>query len=195
MHLLPKRPPPLRPTKRRSQLQQLQPSMRQPRLSPPRSSFSDEICDDGLFASHNASKSPHFASTRCKLVECSETPMRVWSGGRHNVPEREISWLTKPTARNRLSNTHMHPARAAAMLVTPALAPVLAPHVPPALLVAVQAAASSSGARRSASSAPRRSTPSPIATFACCRASLPSVARSFRAALPVFAHATSASSA
>ena len=41
-------------------------------------------------ASHNASRSPNFASTRPILVECSETPMRVWSGGRHNVPEREI---------------------------------------------------------------------------------------------------------
>ena len=47
------------------------------------------------------------------LVECSETPTRVWSGGRHNAPEREISWLTKPTARNRLSSTHLHPAQAA----------------------------------------------------------------------------------
>ena len=30
--------------------------------------------------------------------------------GRHNAPEREYTWLTKSTARNRLSNTHPHPA-------------------------------------------------------------------------------------
>ena len=54
--------------------------------------------------------------------------------------------------------------------------------VPRALLEAALVDASSSGARKFASSAPRRLTLSPTAMFACCRALLPSVARSFRAA-------------
>src|ERR1700733_14931581 len=99
---------------------------------------------------------------------------------RHNVLERELSWLTKPTARNPPSSTHPHPAPATRDI--PVRAPALhVLHVPQAVLaLAALADASSSGARRSASSAPRRSTPSRTATFACCRASLRSVARSFR---------------
>ncbi len=75
------------------------------------SDFAINICDEAETASHNASRSPNFASTRSHSVGCSETPSRVWSEERHNVPEREISWLTKP-ARNPLSSTH-HTSRPA----------------------------------------------------------------------------------
>ena len=54
--------------------------------------------------------------------------------------------------------------------------------VAPAVPAADPADGSFSAARRSASSAPRRSTPSATAMCACCRASSPSAARSFRAA-------------
>src|SRR6266581_8247971 len=92
-------------------------------------------------ASHNASRSPNTASTRPMLVGCSETPTRVWSGGRHNAPEREISWLTKLAARTRLSSTHMYPVRAAGTPeapVTPGRARDLALLGLPALPVAVR---------------------------------------------------------
>src|SRR5580698_171672 len=98
--------------------------------------------------------------------------------GRHNVFERETTWLTKRTAhRNPLSTHHLPvhtPARVARR------AHVL--RVRLALLAqAALAAASSFGARRSASSARRRLTRSLIATFACCRVLWRNGARSFRA--------------
>ena len=73
--------------------------------------------------SHNASPPPYLASTRGRRPKCSEAPSRVWSEGRHNERERELSWLTNSTAHNRLNT----PARAA---VTPALAPDRALRVP-----------------------------------------------------------------
>src|ERR1700760_1375360 len=172
--------PPPTTKKRRSPLQQLLPSTspptRRPRLFPPRSNFRlrQNIRDEAQTASRNALRTPIFASNRLHFVGCSEAPLRTWSEERHNVLEREISWLTK---HNPLSSTYHHPARRPLVL-----AGVLLPHVPPVHPAAVLAVASSSVARRSASSAPRRSTPSPTATFACFRASLPSAARSFRAA-------------
>src|ERR1700733_6441244 len=109
--------------------------------------------------------------------------------GKAQRTEREISWLTKLAARTQLSNTHPHPAQAAA---TPALAPVPARHVLPAPRRVALAAANSSGAKRCASSAPRRSMRSRTATSVCSSVLSPSAARSFRAVCPVYAHGISA---
>src|ERR1700677_890844 len=83
------------------------------------------------------------------------------------------------------------PVRALARL------PALAADAPKADLAAGHrvvpaAAASFSAARRSASSARKRLTPSLIATSVCCRALWPSAARSCPAGLPAFAPPTSA---
>ena len=135
-----------------------------------------------IAASHNASRSPHTASTRPMLVECSETPTRVWSGRRHNVPERKQQWLTKRTARN---PTEQH---APASTPSGALRPLRSWRRPPP----------PTSCRRSRRRPWRPQVLPPqeglqvlhredrrhlaTATFACCRASSPSAARSFRAA-------------
>src|SRR5436305_2036933 len=101
------------------------------------------------------------------------------SGARDGTnTERKMKWLTKPAHRK-----HLSPARRVHRTPAPA---ALVPHALQALAdlearEVDQEDGSSSVARRSASSAPRRSTPSATATYACCRALLRSGARLCRA--------------
>ncbi len=128
----------------------------------------------------------------------SETPQRVWSEWRPNVVERKETWLTRRTAHHRAHRSRhrrpLHPTHRRAHLQDRA---VLGRVDRGRRVLAVDraglAAGSSSAAKRSASSARRRSMRSAIAMYGCCRGLWRSAERSFHAGSRASAHGTSVS--